>query len=67
MRKLILDNGTWLWKFVKGNVVIKNPQGKKFLTNISTISGISWDMFEKGYNYSLTPSIIKNWIEENYI
>jgi len=67
MRKLVLDNGIWLWRYVKGTVIIKNPQGKKYLTDKSEISGVSWESFDNGYMFAVTPSVIKDWIEKNCV
>ena len=71
MRELVLQSGTWSWDCSGANVIIKSPDMQKHVIDLSTFSGLTWDSLERGYwkgcGFQVTPSRIKEWIENNFI
>lgn len=71
MRKLHINEEIWLYRIGRGHIVIKDPAGKKILTNQSDVSGVNWPELErgywKGYFKGITPSMVKDWIIKNIL
>jgi hypothetical protein len=65
-RKIHLFGKVWEYIIGNGRIVIWSPDGKKYLTDMSEVSGWSWTDIErgtwKGY-FSITPQMIKDHIE----
>lgn len=70
-RKLRFGTTLWQYKIGKWNVVIFGPDGTKYLTNFSILTGYSWDELERldwknaGYDHpgNIRPSHIRSYIE----
>ena len=70
-RKIHLFGKVWEYIISKGGgIVIWGPDGKKYLTDMSEVSGWDWNAIERGTwkkYFSITPSMIKHYIEFNLV
>lgn len=70
-RKVHIKNEEWTWQYNSGNIRIKSPEGFNYRITQSELMGVSWDELERAYHkgyanvYSVTPSVIKKYIENN--
>lgn len=70
MRKLHLDDGVYSYKIGKQNIVIRLPNGQKKLTNLSEVSGRSWEDIERVIHknrkrgFSVYPHEIKAYLQK---
>lgn len=66
-RKLHIDGCIWTYHVGDVYIGIWSPEGKKFLTDISEVSGWPWDDIERGKwkgNWKgISPSMVKNFIK----
>jgi len=65
-RKVHINNEVWTYTIGHGRIVIWGPDGKKYLTDYSEVSGWNWNDIERGTwkkYFSITPKLIKNYIE----
>jgi hypothetical protein len=71
-RKITLASGVWEWFVGKTNVLIWSPSGEKHVTNMSKVTGLSWNAIERGKRKNtpsgwLCPSHIRAYIEANLV
>ncbi len=69
-RKITVGQKTYVWKVGKSNVVIRSPEGKSTVVNLSTILGKSWDIIERGQykgtdDGTVMPKHVRIYIEVN--
>jgi len=69
-RKIHLPQGVWSYKIGKGGVSIRTPNNcTTYKTDVSEVSGWSWDSIEKSHSkgggFHVSPGDIKNFILEH--
>jgi hypothetical protein len=68
-RRLVMGTSVWWWYSKGKGIEIWSPQGKRQVTDASTVTGRTWEAIERGYwkktsDCSVTPGHIRAFIEK---
>jgi len=68
-RKIVIDREIYQYKIGRSHIKIYDPTGKKYDTNLSEVTGMSWydieKILRKGSSGICGPSTIEKWIRNN--
>jgi hypothetical protein len=69
-RPIVIDRELYQYKIGRSHIYIYGPDGKRYDTDLSKVSGLSWETIEqlereKASSGYCTPAIMENWIRKN--
>lgn len=61
----------WTWRAGRGSVVVRDPDRRSYVVDMSTLTGASWSDIERshwkqcrGGCHEITPAIVRKYIED---